>query len=114
MLEEIKETGAYKDLKENSISLNNLKSRIYTDYVSQRISGLNTQINSFMENTESIETFSHSVSNALSLIHTIKTQYDYNDVETEEIWVLNKIGSLIKMMDYDIKDIQRQLDKISS
>ena len=113
-LEEIKETATYTDLKENMIALNNLKSRIHTEYVTQRISGLNTQITSFMEHSESIESFSHSVSNALSLIDTIKTQYDYNDIETEEIWVFNKIGSLIKMMDYDIKDIQRQLDKINS
>lgn len=112
MLEEIKETETYTDLKENMLALNNLKSRIHTEYVTQRISGLNTQITSFMEHDESIESFSRSVSNALSLIDTIKTQHDYNEIETEETWVSNKLGSLIKWLDYDIKDLRRKVDEI--
>ena len=112
MSEEIKETATYKDLKENMIALNNLKSRIHTEYVTQRISGLNTQIISFMEHSESIKSFSHSVSNALSLIDTIKTQYDYNEIETEEIWVSNKLGSLIKWLDYDINELRIKVDEI--
>ena len=111
-LEEIKETATYKDLKENMLALNNLKSRIHTEYVTQRISGLNTQITSFMEHSESIKSFSHSVSNALSLIDTIKTQYDYNEIETEETWVSNKLGSLIRWIDYDIKDLRRKVDEL--
>jgi hypothetical protein len=111
-LEEIKETATYTDLKENMLALNNLKSRIHTEYVTQRISGLNTQITTFMKNAESIKSFSHSVSNALSLIDTIKTQYDYNEIEVEETWVLNKLGSLIRWLDYDIKDLRRKVDEL--
>ena len=111
-LEEIKDTATYTDLKENMIALNNLKSRIHTEYVTQRISGLNTQITTFMKNAESIKSFSHSVSNALSLIDTIKTQYDYNEIEVEETWVLNKLGSLLRWLDYDIKDLRREVDEL--
>ena len=111
-LEEIKETGAFGDLKENTIALNNLKDRIYTDYVSQRISGLNTQVIHIMQNSKDIKSFSHSLSRVLSLANTITTQYDYNEIETQETWVLNKLGSLIKMIAYDIRDLQRQANEL--
>ena len=46
-LDAVKETSAYKDLKENAISLNNLKDRIYDLYTSDYIDAIFTDVNDF-------------------------------------------------------------------
>ena len=110
-LEEIKETGAFGDLKENTIALNNLIDRIYDDYITQRISGLRIQI-SFLDRSKNIDSFSESLGKLANLIWSIKNLHDHDKIETQESWVSSKLGSLIKMMDYDIKDLQRQVDAL--
>ena len=117
MLDAIKETSAYKDLKENAISLNNLKDRIYDQWTNDYIEAIFTDINDFGKYD-----YNHSIcaidlaiiENIKSCISDIKIKHDQLEIETQEVWVFNKIGSLIKMMDYDIKDIQRQLDKTNN
>ena len=111
MIEEIKETGAFGDLKENTIALNNLMDRIYDDYITQRISGLRIQI-SFLDRSKNIDSFSESLGKLANLIWSIKNLHDHDKIETQESWVSSKLGSLIKMMDYDIKDLQRQVDAL--
>jgi len=105
------ETGAFGDLKENTIALNNLIDRIYDDYITQRISGLRIQI-SFLDRSKNIDSFSESLGKLANLIWSIKNLHDHDKIETQESWVSSKLGSLIKMMDYDIKDLQRQVDAL--
>ena len=117
MLDAIKETSAYKDLKENAISLNNLKDRIYDLYTNDYIDAIFTDVNDFgkYDYNDSICAIDLAIiENIKSCISDIKIKHDQLEIETQEDWVFNKIGSLIKMMDYDIKDIQRQLDKTNN
>ena len=116
-LDAVKETSAYKDLKENAISLNNLKDRIYDLYTSDYIDAIFTDVNDFgkYDYNDSICAIDLAIiENIKNCISDIKIKHDQLEIETQEDWVFNKIGSLIKMMDYDIKDIQRQLDKTNN